>query len=400
MSKQERKIGQSERKESEPKTRLGYLGPVGTYTKMAADIYVGDHHEKFALVEYETIDEAMIAVSKGSIDEAVVPIENSSAGPVKNTHTRFEELDAIGITGEVVLPINHTLYMRKDAKPEAVVSKDQAIAQCEMNIKGLLPEARLIEENSTAKAVQMAAEDPKIAAIGSPIAARDLGLENVLQRIDNFSDDPRNATTFVVIKKNPELSDQTENDKTTFIIELEDQPGGLYDFLYLLNQKGINLNKIKSLRKTDGHISFLVSVDGHQADQNVGVAFSELSGKTSTIKMLGSYQKANYTPSVESREPNMENAIKRIKAEVQNGELADDNQAVVVFTLQNKPGALLNMLKPFQEEGINLTKIDSQASGIFEEYIFYLAYDRRSVQNEEKLRNKLVQNCHELVILK
>ena len=60
--------------------RLGYLGPPGTFSEEAARTALqgGDAE----LVGLATVRDTILAVSDGSVDRAIVPIENSLEGPV------------------------------------------------------------------------------------------------------------------------------------------------------------------------------------------------------------------------------------------------------------------------------------------------------------------------------
>ncbi|PJE58339.1 MAG: hypothetical protein COU81_01290, partial [Candidatus Portnoybacteria bacterium CG10_big_fil_rev_8_21_14_0_10_36_7] len=114
--------------------------------------------------------------------------------------------------------------------------------------------------------------------------------------------------------------------------------------------------------------------------------------------LIGSYPRAEYQKPKGRQNFNMDRAIRMIKKEVENGDSNDDN-AVAVFTLPNTPGALLNALRPISQSGIDLTKIDSQPSGVFEEYIFYLAHNTRNVANHERVMQELADHTDHLVLL-
>ena len=72
-------------------TRLGYLGPEGTFTSMALDAWpAADGAERVA---FGSVDAALAALRAGDVDGAMVPIENSVEGGVSAT------LDALGLRG-------------------------------------------------------------------------------------------------------------------------------------------------------------------------------------------------------------------------------------------------------------------------------------------------------------
>jgi len=382
---------------------LGYLGPDGTFTQEAALATLGrPGYEDSTLVKYPSIAEIFAAVQRGDISNAVVPFENSTAGPVRDTHEGLQEVsEKIKITEEYILPIVHHLFHRKDTtvgQIEEIRSKDQALMQCEGKLNMLFPNRRLIAIDSTAQAVKDASEDPRIAAIGSSRAAKAQNLTSRMTNIPHMEDDPSNATTFVILGGEKDRSEPTGRDKTTLIITTANTPGSLYHVLEELVAKGINLTKIKSLRKEKGRVDFLINIDGHSQDTNVAQTLDALEKDVDRIRLIGSYPRAEYQKPKGRQNFNMDRAIRMIKKEVENGDSNDDN-AVAVFTLPNTPGALLNALRPISQSGIDLTKIDSQPSGVFEEYIFYLAHNTRNVANHERVMQELADHTDHLVLL-
>lgn len=382
--------------------QVGWLGPKGTFTEKAAEAWQlrSGNTTELAQGYSPNIISIFKGVIAGRLDLGIVPIENTIGGPVKDTHAALEEQDGFTIIGEVVLPIQQYFYCQDRKKVTTIASKDQALAQVEKWVEKNYPQAKKVEVNSTALAVQMATEDPTIGAIAGADAADELGLKkDKLKRTEeSIEDNKANATTFVVIAKTSELSEPTGNDKTTLILELPNVAGSLYSVLAELAEKGINLTKIKSLRGFDGKIRFLVSVDGHQKDEKVSAALLQLSQKGAKLKPLGSYPKDNYVPK-HKIEPNMKNAISMIEKETKNGDANNKDNAIVVFNLPNQVGALADVLRIFADRNINLTKIDSMPSGNFEEYIFYLSFNRNDVKDEGGLYRELADCSGNIVQL-
>lgn len=377
---------------------LAWLGPDGTFTRMAADEYLQKREGLVLGNEVKNIRKMFEQVMDGSVDFAIVPIENSTAGPVKDTHQALTEMDGFTIVDEVVIPIKHNLYMTPGVKDEdirEIRSKDQAILQCIDHIKKRFPKAKLVYTNSTTEAVRQAAEDSTISAIGSEIAAHAQGLEDKLVRIEDFEDNKNNATTFVVIrKKGNETTPITGRDKTTFIADMKDQPGSLFSLLGEFANQDINLTKIKSLISSDGNVGFLISIDGHENEERIDLTLFKIESTETKVKRLGSYEKAAYLPTQNGTRPDIEKAVEMIQEEIRNGR--SRNNKKVAFTLPNQPRALLNALEPFARRGINLTEIDSMPSGNFEEYVFYLSYDTENKGKEEAAISELTGRCTQL----
>lgn len=80
---------------------------------------------------YPSFRDAMEAIEEGSADYAVLPIENSSAGPVTQVYDLLVEFENY-IVGETVLPIKHMLAGVKGttlSSIERVYSHPQGLMQ-------------------------------------------------------------------------------------------------------------------------------------------------------------------------------------------------------------------------------------------------------------------------------
>lgn len=73
----------------------------------------------------------------------------------------------------------------------------------------------------------------------------------------------------------------------------------------------------------------------------------------------------------------------------------------IMFSLQDKPGALYNALKPFKDAGINLTKIESRPAKMRKwEYIFFVDFiGHIEDQKVQETLNEIKKYCIELVHL-
>src|SRR4029079_18154897 len=105
------------------------------------------------------------AVEKGETDYAVIPIENSTEGSVREALDSFVERE-LKIGAQSYLEINHALISNATLEDiKKVYSKDQALAQCRHWLQRHLPHAQLVDASSTSRAVQMAKQEPGIPAV-------------------------------------------------------------------------------------------------------------------------------------------------------------------------------------------------------------------------------------------
>src|SRR5207249_529377 len=133
---------------------VGYLGPAGTFTHAAAMRRFGTSAQ---LIPLRSIADIFEEVERGRAECGVVPVENSTEGPVNITLDRLIESDAV-ITGELTLDISQHLLSRATELEEIkiVCSHPQGLAQTRQWLLAHLPEARLEEMSSTTAAAERA----------------------------------------------------------------------------------------------------------------------------------------------------------------------------------------------------------------------------------------------------
>jgi prephenate dehydratase len=269
--------------------RLAYLGPPGTFAEEAALL-----HDKTAqLIPVPTIPGVASAVSSGMAEEGVVPIENSLEGSVNDTLDLLIHDSTLLIKRELVLPVEHNLLVKKGTQVSQVkllYSHPQALGQCRRFIERILPKVEVIAALSTAAAVQDMVESKAMAAaIGTKRAAELYGAE-VLAR--GIQDRATNVTRFVVLAA--EDHSPTGADKTSICFSFaEDRPGVLVDVLQEFSSRGINLAKVESrpAKEVLGRYIFLTDLEGHRDDPHVKGALDAVRGRTSALKVFGSYPK-------------------------------------------------------------------------------------------------------------
>lgn len=264
-------------------TRVVYLGPEFSYSHLAAVERFGTSAE---LVPLPTIAAVFDALSRHQANVGVVPIENSTDGRVADTLDMFARLP-LRICGEVQLRIHHCLLGKcSRSAVREVCSKPQALSQCRGWLARHLPEARLVETDSTAAAARLAAEKPGAAAIASRQAGVHYGLDVITR---NIEDNRHNVTRFAVIGDQPPAS--TGNDKTSLMFAVPHEPGALADAMAIFKRHHLNLTFIESfpVPNTPNKYLFFVEFQGHPADRDAERALATLARKTVRLEVLGSY---------------------------------------------------------------------------------------------------------------
>lgn len=277
-----------------PIEQVAYLGPGGSYTEMAKDIFCKKYEIDAYQTPMKTIKRVLEFVDQTPNSVAVLPVENSIEGAVRETIDNLirTKNTNIRILSEFVLPIRHCLLSRTTELYSicGVISHPQALAQCQNFIHNEMPmNLDVMEVTSTAEAArQLQNYNLTYAAIGSEKTAEVYNL-NILK--ENINDDCDNKTRFALIGDYE--TPKTGNDNTTLAFSTENKPGALLEILEVFHNLGINLSYIDSRpSKTQfGEYTFFVDFDGHITDEIIQKAIEIVKSKTKYYRLVGSYER-------------------------------------------------------------------------------------------------------------
>ena len=271
--------------------RIGFLGPVGTYTEEATLQY----DSQAELLPFPSIAAIGQAVSSGLTEQGVVPIENSLEGSVTFTLDLLISQPGLSIRDEIVLPIQHYLLAIPGTQfpdIQVIYSHPQALAQCRDFLEKRFPQAQQGASLSTVAAVTDMRNSELPAAAIAPRRAAELHDVEIIGQ--NIQDNPNNVTRFVVLAG--EDHPPTGRDKTSLCFSFDqDSPGVLHEALGEFASRNINLAKIESrpTKESLGRYIFLIDCEGHRQDPLVKDALNAVAQKVSMLKILGSYPRWN-----------------------------------------------------------------------------------------------------------
>jgi prephenate dehydratase len=190
--------------------RIGYLGPLGTFTHESAEMLALKHeltHVEF--VPYPTSVAAVEAAAKDEVDAAVVADATSATGEMPEM---IKVIDASGLKrlDHLQRVCHYHLFGMSGATLgglKEVVAHAKATADCKGKLAELAPGLPLLNTPSTAAGVERVANEARadLAAIGTAVAGNLYGL---VALAENIEDDPENWTRWVLLAK----SDLTERD--------------------------------------------------------------------------------------------------------------------------------------------------------------------------------------------
>jgi len=266
--------------------RVAYLGPGGSFSHTAAMLKFGQSVEYEPLADITSIFDE---VSKGHCDLGLAPIENTTGGGVIETLDALIESD-VKICAEVLMAIHHSLLANcPQNQIEKIYSKPEIFTQCRNWLSATFKEAQTVAAASSAKAAQLAADEPKAAAIGSAVAAELYGLSVVCE---NIEDNANNITRFLVIGR--EDAKPTGEDKTAILFSTAHKAGALADVLDVFKKYNINLTNIESRpsKKRQWEYYFFVDFLGHRTEEQVQNGLEEAREHCLQLSILGSFPRA------------------------------------------------------------------------------------------------------------
>ncbi|NEB01076.1 prephenate dehydratase [Streptomyces sp. SID13726] len=268
-------------------TTVAYQGEPGSNSATAAHaLYPGCAEQPCT-----SFEQALDAVTLGTADVAVIPVDNSAAGRVADVHHLLPE-SGLFIVAEYSVAIRFDLMGVPGAAPhevECVRSHVHALGQC----RKVLREGgwRTLVTDDTAGAAREVAElaDPRHAALAPPAAAALHGLDVLRSGVE---DDPDNTTRFVVLSRDAVVAPDTgEPTMTSLFFCVRNIPSALYKVLGGFATSGVNLTKIESYQMGAGLDAsrFYVEIEGHPDEQHVALALHELRFFSTEVRILGVY---------------------------------------------------------------------------------------------------------------
>lgn len=243
-----------------------------------------------SIMFFSSFDKVFSAIESGMCKYGVLPIENSTAGSVKQVYDLMISRK-FKIVRSVRIKIDHNLLANKGAKLEdikEIFSHEQAISQCSEFLAKLGKDVKITRVENTAEAARMVSESGRtdIASISSRSCAAQYGLSVVAGAIQ---DNGNNHTRFICISN--ELEIYPGADRTSLMLVTPHKPGALYKMLARFNALGINLLKLESrpLPDRDFEFMFYFDIEASVYSPKLAQLLAELEQECDDFSYLGSY---------------------------------------------------------------------------------------------------------------
>ena len=267
--------------------RVVYQGEPGCYSEEAAVGFFGPEVKSRGMAWFPDI---FAALERGAADYAVLPVENSSTGSIRQVYDLLAQYKYY-IVGEWQVKVEHCLMALPGVKEEdirTVYSHEQGLMQCEAFLDGHRAWKRVPALDTAGSAKQVARSgDPTAAAIGSRRAAEIYGLNILAQGINSNRD---NCTRFVVVSPRMEL--RPGRNKISAVFRLPHQSGSLHEILTIFAVQGLNLMKLES-RPIPGRgweYLFFLDFTGDLTAPGMDGVLHELSQLAAQFRVLGNFR--------------------------------------------------------------------------------------------------------------
>lgn len=265
-----------------------YLGPSGTYTQIAAEKFCEKLAPKARKEAISTITKTVLEANLNPNVYAVVPIENSIEGVVRETIDSLFMADAsLKILSQTIIPISHCLIGKgKKEDVRHIISYPQAISQCQNYIAANFNKnIDVITANSTSHATSLLADkNSSYASIANEFCANLYDI-NIIEK--NINDIEKNFTRFILVGQN-EIPNLPKN-RTSIAFSTKNEAGSLLEVLKVFQKHNLNLIYLESRpsKRTLGEYVFFADID--RAESEILPALNEICEISDFYRLLGAY---------------------------------------------------------------------------------------------------------------
>ncbi len=267
--------------------KIGYLGPPGSFSHLAARLKFGVSVEYHDL---EDIKSVFDQTARGHIDLGLVPIENSAMGGIGDTLDSF--LDSpVQVYAEVLISVHHNLLANCPLDQiQRLYSRPEIFTQCRRWISQHLPHAQRVSVASSSRASEIASGQANAAAVGSALSGEIYKLKS---RATNIEDNPNNVTRFFVVAT--QKAQPSNDDKTALMFTTVHEPGALASVLDVFRDHGLNLTHIdkRPSQRVNWEYYFFVDFLGHEMEPRVKTAIEAARAHCLQMTVLGSFPRAS-----------------------------------------------------------------------------------------------------------
>ncbi len=268
--------------------KILYLGPSGSYSQIAMETFKENLGLKLRAEDISTITKVIQQIDREENAIAVLPIENSIEGIVRETIDKLITTDEnLKIRAELTIPISHCLISKgKKEDIENIVSMPQALSQCQTYIaNNFRKNINVVSASSTSAATSMLdGKDETWASIANEFCAK-LYDKKILDR--NINDVKDNKTRFILLSK--EDLKIVKPQRTSIAFSCKNESGSLLKVLEIFYKHNLNMIYLESRpsKKVFGEYIFFADID--KGYDEIGHTLEDIRKKCEFYRLLGSY---------------------------------------------------------------------------------------------------------------
>jgi len=261
-------------------------GTEGAYSQLACERMF----KMPRIMYFKSFESVFSAIENGFCKYGILPIENSSAGSVKQIYDLMMRHNFY-IVRSARLKVDHNLLAKPGVKKEdirEVFSHEQAISQCAGYLEKLGANVKITRCENTALAAEAVAKSGRgdVAAIASHSCVELYGLKCIESDIQDRSN---NYTRFICISKDLEVYPGANH--TSVMMTLPHRPGSLCRALSRFSSLGINITKLESrpIPERDFQFMFHFDLETSVYSNEFGRMIDDLDSISEEFRYLGSY---------------------------------------------------------------------------------------------------------------
>ncbi len=267
------------------KEKICYYGDIGSWSNLAAK----EFSEKSDLYGVAKFSDVFREVSCGNASAGILPIENSTAGSIREVYDLLSQYDLF-ISSALTLEIKYCLACTENADMSTikkVYSHVQSLAQCKEYIEKHGFCAEPFQNTAGAAKFVSDSNDTTFAALCNSWASKEYSLKVIDSAI---CDEQSNTTRFIVVTKKPFIAKDADTISIKFSVDHES--GTLSRVLDTFKDLGININKLESrpIPNEKFKYSFYLDFCGRLDEHNVLALLLQLENELSELKVLGNYK--------------------------------------------------------------------------------------------------------------
>ena len=270
------------------------LGMGGSYSEIAKDKLFKEYDLYLYQRSLNSIKECIEYVDEFSNAIAVLPVETSYKGIIRETIDNLivTKNQNIQILAETNIPVNDCILSKTTEfySVMGLIANPNALAKCKKFVRDEMPRQLnvVMAESMDESARLLSNYNLTYSIIGTHKTAELYNL-NVLK--EHIEDDKDNNRRFIVI--GDAQTQPTGHDKTSLVVFIEDRPGILMDIIQVFVKYGINMTQINSkmMNNQSDEQAIFIDFDGHKNDEVVQNLLRDLQPICRNTRVIGSYTK-------------------------------------------------------------------------------------------------------------